>query len=406
MKSNFRFWFSILVIWTLATCLDRLWWNQYTGIPSWDQADYLNSALDHARAFELVEGGKWKGFKSLLDLSPKIPPLGSIVNGIIIAIKGDEPSDAAWSLSVWHGILLIGVAGWSRSLHSQRLGVIATGLVAVAPVLVNLRTSFVLEMPLVAGVTWAVWQLGNWNDPCKGGKWKQVFIASALSTSAILIKQSALLVLLPAIIWTGFLAISNNSKRKWQFLAGLSIGLCGIIPWLKHNWITTLGGTNRAVFESAAIEGDPSIFSLENWTWYPSLIPQQISAIILGVGISGLLIWIFKRSKMSQQFSNANLATDNIFGWKWLLINLFFGWLITSLIPNKDHRYITPLIVPLLICLGRGWLELTLFIESNLSRRSIKSLLFTLIGGLFAAVPIHQINIMSKTIELESTIAS
>ena len=34
-----------------------------------------------------------------------------------------------------------------------------------------------------------------------------------------------------------------------------------LLPWLRHNWITTIGGTNRAVLESGAAEGDPNPFS-------------------------------------------------------------------------------------------------------------------------------------------------
>ena len=30
-----------------------------------------------------------------------------------------------------------------------------------------------------------------------------------------------------------------------------------IFPWLSHNWILTIGGTKRAVIESAINEGDP-----------------------------------------------------------------------------------------------------------------------------------------------------
>jgi hypothetical protein len=43
------------------------------GVPAWDQADYLNSALDHGRALGLLPGGGWQGWNALLDLSPKIP---------------------------------------------------------------------------------------------------------------------------------------------------------------------------------------------------------------------------------------------------------------------------------------------------------------------------------------------
>ena len=54
MNRRWRFWFWVVVIWLLATAVDRLWWTQQSGVPAWDQADYLNSALDHGRALGSV----------------------------------------------------------------------------------------------------------------------------------------------------------------------------------------------------------------------------------------------------------------------------------------------------------------------------------------------------------------
>jgi hypothetical protein len=51
-----RFWGGVALIWLLATLADRLWWTLQGGVPAWDQADYLNSALDHGRALGLLPG--------------------------------------------------------------------------------------------------------------------------------------------------------------------------------------------------------------------------------------------------------------------------------------------------------------------------------------------------------------
>ena len=113
MKERWRFWALIALIWLLSTLVDRLWWTLQTGVPAWDQADYLNSAMDHGRALGLLPGGGWQGWQALLDLSPKIPPLASLVNGSVMALSGDAPEQAAWSLSLGHGLLLGVMAGWN-----------------------------------------------------------------------------------------------------------------------------------------------------------------------------------------------------------------------------------------------------------------------------------------------------
>ena len=79
------FWLFVFLIWLTSTIADRIWWNYFSFTPSWDQADYLNSAIDHARGLSLLGGDGFVGFQSFLDLSPKIPPLASIFNGAVIA---------------------------------------------------------------------------------------------------------------------------------------------------------------------------------------------------------------------------------------------------------------------------------------------------------------------------------
>ena len=133
MKQRWRFWAWVALIWVLSTLVDRLWWTLQTGVPAWDQADYLNSAMDHGRALGLLPGGGWQGWQALLDLSPKIPPLASLVNGSVMALSGDAPEQAAWSLSLWHGLLLVVMAGWGRRLQGDGLALIACLLAALTP---------------------------------------------------------------------------------------------------------------------------------------------------------------------------------------------------------------------------------------------------------------------------------
>ena len=193
----------LTLIWLISTLIDRLWWANHGGLPAWDQADYLNSALDHGRALAILPGGSWQGWGSLLDLSPKIPPLASLVNGTVMAIAGDSPQQAAWSLSIWNGLLLFVVASWAQELRQPLKGARAFALscsvvVAMAPLLLELRTDYVLELPLTAMVALALWRLGCWWHPIDGGRWRQALWAALSIAAALLVKQSALLIFIPA----------------------------------------------------------------------------------------------------------------------------------------------------------------------------------------------------------------
>ena len=358
----------LTLIWLISTLIDRLWWANHGGLPAWDQADYLNSALDHGRALAILPGGSWQGWGSLLDLSPKIPPLASLVNGTVIAIAGDGPQQAAWSLSLWNGLLLFVVASWSEELRQPLKGARAFALscsavVAMAPLLLELRTDYVLELPLTATVALALWRLGCWWHPIDGGRWRQALWAALSIAAALLVKQSALLILIPVLL----LVVASVCRgrflvtRRWQLLTGLALVCAALLPWLRHNWITTLGGTNRAVIESAALEGDPGVLSLEGWLWYVRLLPDQIGWGLLVLGGSGVILWYWQRR---------TLKGDEWLAWRWLILSLVAGWIFTHFSPNKDDRYIAPLLPMFLILLTRGIWQWGFWVKQRWPSRS------------------------------------
>ena len=133
-------------------------------------------------------------------------------------------------------------------------------------------------------------------------------------------------------------------------MAGLGIALIAIIPWLQHNWISTLGGTQRAVIAASAEEGDPGLLQMESWIWYPRLLPKQVGVLVLGGGLAGWLLQAMKR--------NNSDGIETAEGMGWLTGTAICVLIATSLSPNKDARYIAPLLPLLSIILARGWLLL------------------------------------------------
>jgi 4-amino-4-deoxy-L-arabinose transferase-like glycosyltransferase len=362
-------------------------------LPAWDQAEYLNSAVDHGRALGLLAGGGWQGWGALLDLSPKIPPLASLVNGSVMAFSGDSPDQASWALAIWQLLLLVVVACWGRQLSGPRFGLLAAALVCLAPALAALRVDFTLDLPLTATATLALWRLGCWHAPApRGGRWSQALVAAAAVAAAVMVKQSALLVLLVPCLWAAGTGLRQPGRRL-QILAALALVLAVALPWLKHNWITTLGGTNRAVIESGAAEGDPSPLSLTSLLWYPRLWPAQLGVPMLAVGAAGGALALWQRwrpgigaspgatagvaaagaarpvsvptavpepgsgppTKSGGPESSGTGLSATGSGWGWLLGCALAGWLVTSLSPNKDPRYIAPVLPLLVLLLARGW---------------------------------------------------
>lgn len=368
-------WLALGLIWLIATLADRLWLGLDQRLPAWDQADYLNSAVDHGRALGLLPGGGWQDWAALLDLSPKIPPLASLVNGTVMGLAGQEPAAASWSLALWHGLLLLAVALWSRDLVGGGFALLAAVLVSLAPALAELRVDYTLDLPLTATCTLALWLLGRWRAPLPtGGRLGQAVVAALAVAAAILVKQSALLVVALPSLWAALRGLAQRGRRG-QVVLALALALGLILPWLHHNWITTIGGTNRAVIESAAAEGDPDPFSLASLLWYPLRLPAQLGQVTLPVGLAGLSASLLTtQSGRFRAWSLRALAAAELpDGWAWLVGCSLAGWLATSLSPNKDARYITPVLPLLLMLLALGWWWLFLGLRRRLGQRGARA---------------------------------
>ncbi|MEB3332334.1 MAG: glycosyltransferase family 39 protein [Synechococcaceae cyanobacterium] len=362
LRPQWRWWLALGLLWILTSAADRLWLQLDQRLPAWDQADYLNSAVDHGRALGLL-GGRWQGWSALLDLSPKIPPLASLIHGSVMALAGQAPDQAAWSLVGWHGLLLLVVAAWGRQLLSPGFGLLAAALLCLTPALAALRVDYTLDLAVTASSTLALWLLGRWQRPGpEGGRWGQALAAGAAIGAALLVKQSALLVLLLPGLWAAGQALWRRGRRL-QLLMMLTLLLALVLPWLHHNWITTLSGTNRSVIESAAREGDPSGLSAAGLLWYLRLLPAQLGALPVGVALLGAVLGGWQRWR-AQKAPGVSWRPWPA-GWPWLVGCIAAGWLLTTLSPNKDARYIAPVLPLLVLLLARGWWQLGLGLQAR-----------------------------------------
>ena len=379
-------WLGVALLWGLATLGDRLWLALDRRLPSWDQADYLNSAVDHGRALGLLQGGGWPGLASLLDLSPKIPPLASLVNGTVMAVAGEGPDQASWALALWFALLLMATAAWAHELVGRRFALLTAALLVMVPALAGARVDYTLDLPLTACTTLALWRLGRWLQAPShgGGRWSQALMAGLAIGAALLVKQSALLMLAGPCLWAIGLSL-RRPRRLPQLLAGLAVVLALLLPWLHHNWITTLGGTNRAVVESAAQEGDPAVISLASLLWYPRLWLRQLGSALLlpACGIAALSFWRNRRHWLGQPRPWLRglpaLPTPRLplppADWGWVVGCALSGWLVTSLSPNKDPRYIVPLLPLLTLLVARGWWQIGLELRRRVHEPSRSRLL-------------------------------
>jgi 4-amino-4-deoxy-L-arabinose transferase-like glycosyltransferase len=364
-KLNWRQGLGILgLIWLVGLLIDRLWFSLDYSVPSWDNADYLNGALNYWQALQHPQWLQGDWWRSLWLISPKIPPLHYILTVPFLNIFGTSQNAASLVMLFYSGIVLLSVYSLGVALFDVATGLWAAGLCQLLPGLYYYRLEFLLDYPLTAAVTASFALLTLWQQPrlqlVMGGKkivenslksWLLAIILGIALGCSLLIKQTALFFLLLPIAWllSSYL-INRQWLRLFQLIISLSIALGICFPWYRTNWLLMLTSGKRATVDSAIAEGDPLLNSLDAWIYYWKVLPNLISWHLLLLAISGWIYYSIWRNRLPSQNTFGNLTRK----WRWLIIFLLGGYFFTTLNINKDPRYILPLlpVIALLLAVG------------------------------------------------------
>ncbi|MBD2105123.1 glycosyltransferase family 39 protein [Leptolyngbya sp. FACHB-261] len=339
------FWL-LLGIGLLGMLTERLWFWLDQSVPSWDPSEHFNGSMTYwsllGRA-EITSGAWWREFWMA---SPKYPPLLYILTAPFYALFGTGIDQATLVNLLFGLILMWAVYSLGQHLFSSTVGLWAAVLVWLTPHLYTARTEFLLDYPTTALVTLALYYLTRWRDTHKLAQRWDWTLASGISIGlALLCKQTALLFLLVPLLWLG---LESLTQRAWGRFGQWLISLCtvGLVlwPWYRTNWLLILTSSNRAVIESAALEGDPPLNALAAWTYYAANLPRALSWPLLLVPLVGLLLYIWRAWPSSQQRRSLT----------WLGGCWAGAYLLCSVVVNKDSRYILPYLPLLIVLLAYG----------------------------------------------------
>lgn len=345
------------IIWLAGAICDRIWFALDNTVPAWDAADYLNGSIIYWQALQSPQWLNSDWWRNLWLLSPKIPPLTYLMSAPFLHFFGVSVDAATLVMQIFSAILLVGVYGLGVILFNASVGLWAAGLCLLIPGLYYYRLEFLLDFPLTAIVTFSFYLLTLWYFSQKKIHPRQTWIrAISFGISfglALLLKQTVLFFLFFPIIWAGFsLIIRRHWLKLAQLIVSLGISTVVIWPWYRTNWLLMLTSGKRATIDSALIEGDPSLSSIDAWTYYTKIIPYFLSWPLLLIPIVGfLMVWIYWRGKLTSIFQSPSFFNPY---WIWLGVFLIGGYLLSSLNLNKDARYILPLypVISLVLAVG------------------------------------------------------
>ena len=246
-------------------------------------------------------------------------------------------------------ILAVGLVGLGAAMGSLRIGVWATLLAFLCPPLVGATYYLNLDYPLTAMV--AVGLLLLWHTRgFASGKYSVAF--GAWSALAVLVKTPYPLFLFFPALWA-FISGLGRSGRRAQVLihgllaAGLALGLFLLLVdvSLENLWHTV----SIHVHDPYVDPGDAPGSGIMSWTmeWFLAIfkfMAMSFPGPLLLLSLPGLYLLHTKRKCLGPRAL--------------LLITLWSGCVLLTLIDNKLERYLHPLYP--LICLVTVWGVITL----------------------------------------------
>ncbi|MDJ0534117.1 MAG: glycosyltransferase family 39 protein [Xenococcaceae cyanobacterium MO_207.B15] len=347
-SQHFRNLVILLMIWLGVAIGDRLWYGVDNSVPAWDQADYLNGALNYGHALQNTHLLDLEWWRSFWLLSNKIPPLHYILTAPFLSIFGLTEDSASLVMLLYTALLLISVYGLGVILFDASVGLWAAGLCQLLPGLYYYRLEFLLDYPLTAIVTATFWLLTLWK--VKQKNWILAILWGISLGLAVLLKQTALFFLFIPLVWLWCGCLKNRHWMKLtQLFTGLVISVAVAYPWYRTNWLLILTSGKRATIDSAIAEGDPALNTIDAWTYYGKILPYLLSWHILLIPLGGLILYIILQ-KPHKTILNSNSL-------RWIAVFLIGGYLLSSVNINKDARYILPLLPVFSLILAVGLLS-------------------------------------------------
>lgn len=353
----------LILIWSFGFIVDRIWFSLDNSIPPWDPSEYLNGVMVYKEALknpDFFDGSWWREFWLL---SNKIPPLMYIFTAPFFLILGASVDHGNLVLSLFSLILLISLFYLGSLFFNPKIALFACLLIQLIPALYYYRLEFLLDYPLTVIVTFSFTIFSYWYfTKTKSSWWLAIILGISLGLG-IMLKQTFIFFLFLPII---FAFISLFIYKKWhkltQLITSFIVALFIFFPWYRTNWLLIFTSGKRATIDSAILEGDPALNTIQAWTFYGEVLPYLLSWHLLIIPLICLIYLAIKyftnKSAKLNKFSafiqynfyqnNQNIKENNysltLLISLWLIIFLLGGYLLSSLNVNKDARYILPLL--------------------------------------------------------------
>jgi 4-amino-4-deoxy-L-arabinose transferase-like glycosyltransferase len=367
----------LCLLYLLVVGCDLTWFSLHKAPPAWDQGDHLTKAMNFWRVWQSEARFSSAWWTELWQQAPtQRAPLVYLFTVPFLALVGQSFPSAVYVNFLFTGILLVSVYFFGKHFFSSQVGIWAAVFCAIAPIMVFLRTDYLLDYPLAAVITFTYLSLTKWRDVNRRShQWLWTAIAGFALGCCLLTRTSSLLfIVIPSFWLVGGTLWRRQWERCLQLLFLLAIAWWTISGWFTTNWLTIISTTLESNSHGAIYRSDPQANSLAGWLYYIQALPEMLSPVLLFacLGCWGIFIgrWLWQNFPLSfpltkekdrlqvESIPDINPNTNpNIKSrtWRWLAVLILGTYVLGSLGTNKQPRLLLPYLPILSVVLAYGF---------------------------------------------------
>jgi 4-amino-4-deoxy-L-arabinose transferase-like glycosyltransferase len=292
--------------------------------PSWDQSNHLLLTLQYDK---IIGSGPWSGsfLRQLISVSHYYPPFFHLSALPVAFLLGFSEHHLIFVNFLYLILFTASMYGIGKELFDDNAGILAAAIALLYPVIFGLSREYLLDFALLAMVT-AVHYFILKSDGGVRRPWNMgLGIAAGF---ALLIKPVAVIFFLPSLLYVAY----SNFRQKKALLPLATVLVIVVLisgPWYSWSFADLMRLKRSCQDCGIILEGDPAAF-------IPSLIVYLYSLLF---HISPVLFMFFLVGFFIFLISDGRQAVT-----KYLLIWALPAFLILILYPNKDGRYIVPIL--------------------------------------------------------------
>jgi 4-amino-4-deoxy-L-arabinose transferase-like glycosyltransferase len=318
----------------LAACVlfylanNTIWLMRDASSPSYDKAAHARFALDYLRLFEAPTRFS---LSKLLHVTRYWPPLFHISSVPFTASLGFSVQAVAAANFLFLPIAVVSIYRIGRRLFDQWVGVGAVVLTLMYPMTYAMSREVLVDFTLMAMVALSLHLI---LESDAGLAWEKSGRVGAAIAGAMLAKGTAVTFLIgPALLWLG-LCWRRDRPRVGRAAAALTKAalLFAIValPWYVESFDDFLKGAHIAFGSDPAQEGDPTQLAASlQWYWRATHEVLLLTPLLVPTGVGLAAVVVRRRGWAGPLF---------------LLSSLVPALTFFLLIPNKDARFLVPLL--------------------------------------------------------------